>query len=149
MKVDIHAMQLQETDTILAMLPTQIVELIELIGFDNTMTLVKKFGGLSFEMPHSTATMNGQRLVCELGADVAEILIERYRGDSIYISNCDALRVYLRNQALANAILERLETGMSQYQAIQEIAPAFGITERRVYDILKEMSGEGSQLNLF
>lgn len=149
MKVDIHAMQLQETDKILAMLPTQIVELIELIGFDNAMTLVKKFGGLSFEMPHSTNTANGQRLVRELGADVAELLIDHYRGDSIYISNCDALRVYLRNQALANAILARMETGVSQYQAIQEIAPAFGITERRVYDILREMTGEGSQLNLF
>lgn len=149
MKIDIHKVQLQETDKILSMLPEQIVELIELIGFDNTMTLVNKFGGLSFEMPHSTNTTNGQRLVRELGADVAQVLIDRYRGDSIYINNCDALRVYLRNQALANAILSRMETGVSQYQAIQEIAPEFGITERRVYDILREMTGEGSQLSLF
>lgn len=149
MKVDIHKVQLQEADKILDMLPTQIVELIELIGFDNTMTLVNKFGGLSFEMPHSTNTTNGQRLVRELGADVAEVLIDRYRGDSIYINNCDALRVYLRNQALVGAILARMETGVSQYQAIQEIAPEFGITERRVYDILREMTGEGSQLSLF
>lgn len=149
MKVDIHAMQLQETDKILSMLPEQIVELIELIGFDNAMTLVNKFGGLSFEMPHSTNTANGQRLVRELGADVAQVLIDRYRGDSVYIGNCDALRVYLRNQALVGAILARMETGASQYQAIQETAPEFGITERRAYDILKEMTGEGLQLNLF
>lgn len=149
MKIDIHKVQVQETDKILSMLPEQIVEMIELIGFDNAMILVNKFGGLSFEMPHSTNTTNGQRLVRELGADVAEVLIDRYRGDSIYISNCDALRVYLRNRALVGAILSRMETGVSQYQAIQEIAPALGITERRAYDILKEMTAGKAQLNLF
>lgn len=149
MKVDIHAMQLQETDKILAMLPTQIVELIELIGFDNAMTLVNKFGGLSFEMPHSTDTKNGQRLVRELGADVAEVLIDRYRGDKLYINNCDALRVYLRNQAFVKSVLSVMEMGVSQYQAIQETAPIFGITERRAYDILKEMTATKSQMNLF
>lgn len=149
MKVDIHAMQAQETDKILAMLPTQIVELIELVGFDNAMTLVNKFGGLSFEMPHSTNTANGQRLVCELGAEVAQVLIDRYKGEKVYINNCDALRVYLHNVAFIDAVMSIMETGVSQYQAIQEIAPAFGITERRAYDILKEMTATKSQMNLF
>lgn len=149
MKVDIYKMQLQQTDKILDMLPEQIVELTQLIGFDNAMTLVDKFGGLSFEMPHSADTKNGKWLVRELGADVAQVLIDHYHGDKVYINNCDALRVYLRNRALVGAILACMETGTSQHRAIQETAPVFGITERRAYDILKEMTEGKAQLNLF
>lgn len=150
MKLDIYAMHSQNTEQILAMLPEQIVELSELIGLDNTLRLVDKFGGLSFEMPHSTNTKNGAWLVRELGSDIACVLIDRYKGETLYINNCDALRIYLRNVAFVNAVLGKMETGVAQYRAIQETAPAFGITERWAYDILKQMTTpKSSQLNLF
>lgn len=147
MKVDIHTMT--HTDTVTDMLPEQIKELVCLIGLTATLTLVDKFGGLSFEVPHSADTKNGKWLVRELGADVAQVLIDHYHGDKVYINNCDALRVYLRNRALVGAILACMETGTSQHRAIQETAPVFGITERRAYDILKEMTEGKAQLNLF
>lgn len=140
MKIDVNA--INDTEKIMALLPPQIVELSELIGFEKTMTLVKKFGGLSFEMPHSANTANGQRLVRELGAEVAQVLIDRYKGDKLYINNCDALRVHLRNHALVANIVSKMETGVSQHRAIQETALEFNITERRTYDILKEMTDE-------
>lgn len=147
MKVDIHTMT--HTDTATDMLPEQIKELVCLIGLTATLTLVDKFGGLSFEMPHSTNTKNGKWLVRELGADIAQVLIDHYHGDKLYINNCDALRVYLRNRSLVGAILACMETGTSQHRAVQETAPVFGITERRAYDILKEMTSDKAQLNLF
>ncbi|MDI4507267.1 hypothetical protein [Moraxella lacunata] len=147
MKVDIHTMI--HTDTVTDMLPEQIKELVCLIGLTATMTLVDKFGGLSFGMPHSTNTKNGKWLVRELGADIANVLIDRHKGEKLYINNCDALRVYLRNRALVGAIIACMETGTSQHRAVQETAPVFGITERRAYDILKEMTNGKTQLNLF
>lgn len=149
MKLDIYAMQSQNTEKILAMLPPQIVELSELIGLENTMMLVDKFGGLSFEMPHNLDTKNGAWLMRELGADIARVLIDRYKGETLYINNCDALRVYLRNVAFVEAVLGKMETGVAQYRAVQETAPVFGITERRAYDILKQMATPKSQLDLF
>lgn len=146
MKVDIHKMR--DADDILSMLPEQIIELSDVIGLSATLTLVDKFGGLSFDIPHSTNTKNGGWLVRELGADIAQVLIDRHKGENLYINNCDALRVYLRNTALINAILARMETGTAQHRAIQETAPEFGITERRAYDILKQMTQTQSQLPL-
>lgn len=147
MKVDIRTMT--HTDTVTDMLPEQIKELVCLIGLTATLRLVDGFGGLSFEMPHSTNTKNGKWLVRELGADIANVLIDRHKGEKLYINNCDALRVYLRNRALVGAILACMETGTSQHRAVQETAPVFGITERRAYDILKEMTSGKAQLNLF
>ena len=149
MKLDINTMHSQNTEKILAMLPPQIVELSELIGLENTMMLVDKFGGLSFEMPHNLGTKNGAWLMRELGADIARVLIDRYKGETLYINNCDALRVYLRNVAFVEAVFGKMETGVAQYRAIQETAPVFGITERRAYDILKQMTTPKSQLDLF
>lgn len=149
MKVDINTMHAQNTDDILAMLPIQILQFVELIGLSDTLKLVDRFGGLSLEIPHSIDSKNGQWLVRELGADVAYVLISHHRGEKVYINNCDALRVYLRNHALVGAILAKMETGTAQHRAVQETAPEFGITERRAYDILKEMTDKKEQLNLF
>ena len=99
-------------------------------------------------MPHSTNTKNGKWLVRELGADIAQVLIDHYHGDKLYINNCDALRVYLRNRSLVGAILVCMETGTSQHRAVQETAPVFGITERRAYDILKERTEGEAQPKL-
>ena len=149
MKVDINTMHAQNTDDIMAMLPEQIIQFVELIGLPATLHLVDRFGGVSLEIPHSTNGKNGAWLVRELGADIAQVLIAHYQGDKVYINNCDALRIYLRNHALVSAILARMETGIGQHRAIQETAPEFGITERRAYGILKQMTAGKAQLNLF
>lgn len=147
MKIDIRSMTV--TDEVLSILPPQMAEISTLIGLTATLTLVDKFGGLSFEIPRSLNSKNGKWLVQELGADIAQIIINHYQGEKLYINNCDALRVYLRNHALVASIVSKMETGVSQHRAIQETALEFNITERRTYDILKDMTNNNSELSLF
>ena len=150
MKLDIYAMHLQQAqDNILHLLPTQILQFAQLIGLPAALRLVDKFGGVSLEIPCHIEGKNGAWLVRELGVDVAKVLIAQYQGDKVYINNGDALRIYLRNRALADAILARMETGVARHRAVQEVAPEFGITERRAYGILKQMTEGEKQFDLF
>lgn len=146
MKVDIKTIQAK--DEILARLPEQIIELSELIGLDATLSMVEHLGGLSFDVPSTLDAKNGKWLSNIIGIDNAKKLIAYYGGDSLYVNNCDALRIHLRNAALVSAIFAKMETGTAQHRAIQETAPEFGITERRAYDILKQMTQTKSQLAL-
>lgn len=149
MRIDTHTLRQQATERIVSMLPDQIKEFGELIGFEAALLLVEHLGGLSFEMPQSLDSKNGKWLVAILGKSAAQKLIDVYGGDSTYINNCDALHRELRNLALCDAIYARMETGVSHYRAVQETAPQFGLTERRVYDILKQMNSPVMQLGLF
>ncbi len=149
MKLNVQSMNEQNIYDVIALLPAQIAELSEIIGLSATLALVDKFGGLSFEMPYQLDSKNGQWLVRELGEVIAQKLINHCKGERLYINNCDALRVYLRNQAIACAVLAKMETGLSRHRAIQETAPEFGITERRAYVILGQMTKVKPQLNLF
>lgn len=146
MKVDIQTIQAK--DEILARLPEQIIELSEIIGLNATLNMVEHLGGLSFDVPSSLDTKNGKWLSGIIGTDNAERLINYYGGDRLYVNNCDALRVHLRNVALVNAIFAKMETGTARHRAVQETAPEFGITDRRAYDILKQMTTAKSQLAL-
>lgn len=146
MKVDIQTIQAK--DEILARLPEQIIELSEIIGLNATLNMVEHLGGLSFDVPSTLDTKNGKWLSSIIGIDNAKKLIAYYGGDSLYVNNCDALRIHLRNAALVSAIFAKMETGTSRHRAVQETAPEFGITERRAYDILKQMTQSQSQLPL-
>lgn len=146
MKLDINT--INDTEKIMALLPPQIQEFVLVIGLSATLTLVNRFGGLSFEVPHGIDGKNGQWLVRELGFDVACAFVKQYQGSRVYINNCDALRGYLRNVALVDVILAKMETGIAQHRAIQETAPEFGISERRAYEILRQMT-DSKQPDLF
>lgn len=123
---------------LLDLLPSQVVEMADLIGFGAAMAVVDRFGGVALDVPHDLAGDNGQRLVLALGEDVARALVAAYRGDKVYVNNCYELRLFLRNRDLVDAILVQMESGMSRYRAVCEVAPVFGITARRASAIFAD-----------
>lgn len=131
------------------MMPKSIQELVDLIGMDETLRLIEAFGGLDYQIPKSMQANNAKRLLSVIGQVATAKLIQTYGGERVYINRCESLRLELRNQAFFYAVLAKMETGVSQTRAIQEVAPVFDISERYAYDIIKKQSIQDPMDDLF
>ena len=111
-------------------------DIIDLIGLDATTRLVEHLGGTSFDMPRDSRRL---RILQEiLGADQISALLEIYGGAQLYIPRCDAALRALRNARFRAEVQGAVAAGNSQKMAVQLLAPKYGFSERRAYDILKE-----------
>ncbi len=134
------SMQMMKTheNSLYELMPESIQHLVDVIGMSATLALIEAFGGLDYHMPKSMQADNARRLINVVGRLATAKLIHTYGGERVYINRCESLRLMLRNQAFFNAVLSKMEMGMSQTRAIQEIAPMFDITERYAYELLKQ-----------
>ena len=108
-------------------------DIIDLIGLDATTRLVEHLGGTSFRDSRRL------RILQEiLGADQISALLEIYGGAQLYIPRCDAALRALRNARFRAEVQGAVAAGNSQKMAVQLLAPKYGFSERRAYDILKE-----------
>lgn len=69
-------------------LPTTIQTIVSLIGHGPTMELVRELGGNDFRFPSSRESANWEYLVEILGERLAGRLVERFRGEEVYIALC-------------------------------------------------------------
>lgn len=114
-------------------------DIIDLIGLDATIRLVEHLGGTSFDMPRGSRDSRRLRILQEiLGADQISALLEIYGGAQLYIPRCDAALRALRNARFRAEVQGAVAAGNSQKMAVQLLAPKYGFSERRAYDILKE-----------
>lgn len=128
------------------LLPDVVVEIAELIGYPKTLKLIHALGGLDFYMPKSFDNHHADLLAQTLGDD-AQVLIERFGGERIYIPRCQAAFIQIRNWEFTREVAWRTANGDSQQAAIQHLAPQYGFSERWAYKILAE--NEQRQFGLF
>lgn len=145
-KIDIQKMAQINHTQLLSHLPATLVEMAQVIGIASTLKVIDSFGGLSYAMPTSTDSDNAKKLAAVIGIEATKALIHRFGGEVVYINTCQSLRIAMRNQAFVEAVLSTMETGISQYKAIQEVAPVFGITERLAYLILGSQNTKQADL---
>lgn len=141
-KIDIQQMARINHTELLTHLPKTLVQMAQVIGVESTLKVIEHFGGLSYAMPTGLQSENAKSLIKVIGIEATKTLIHHFGGENVYISTCQALRIVMRNQAFIEAVIVKMETGTSQYKAIQEVAPVFGITERLAYHILKNMADD-------
>ncbi|AWX14257.1 mor transcription activator family protein [Mergibacter septicus] len=131
-----------------SLLPESVNQIIDTIGIADTEKLIKKFGGTTFRFsddktyfPHLTAL---------LGVETATKLREVFNDEYLYIPRCEtALRV-LRNQKFRvefNYLTQNEK--ISGRQAMLELCPKFGISDRLGWLILKQSDNVYIQNNLF
>ena len=116
--------------------PRLMREIAEELGDDAALKLVARYGGQMIAIPRHA---QGSVVEAELGAELAELLVDLHGGDSVDIPNFGAKlaeerkRFILTHPGLsANACAERL-----------------GITRSRVMQIKREAKPDPSQLDLF
>lgn len=130
-----------------ALLPAIVLEIAELIGLPNALILCEKLGGLDFDVPVHEKARHADLLVGLVGKTATIAMIERFAGERIYIPRCHDYMIAIRNQSFIDAVHGMMEKGVKQKQAIQQLAPQFGFTERWAYEILNRQ--RTTQMDLF
>lgn len=124
------------------LLPTAIIEMVDVIGMDATMRLVEALGGADFDIPNGRKESYRLSVLKSILPETAlEALIAVYGGARIYIPRCEAALRELRNQRFCAHVRTLMEEEhLSQKAAVQKLIADYGITERWAYEILKERS---------
>lgn len=133
-------------------LPASILEIIDLVGSDPALALVREFGGTVIKVPSRERREGRTReaLVEAMGEPAATLFIGRYSGEMLTIARCAAA---LREQR-DRAIIAAYDAG----QPVSRIALSNRLTERQVRTILNRQPGddgarfladEASQASLF
>ncbi|MCL1618355.1 hypothetical protein HF908_08750 [Ralstonia pseudosolanacearum] len=137
---------MQTPDTI-SLLPPVVQALVDLIGFDATMALVRAFGGTVLWIPKGTRAGGAtyESIAEIIGAEATDQLIRRYGGDRISIARCQRLMTVDR--------WRRIVADFERGDSAAEIARRHRITERAVWGILKKpvptVSPHPTQSSLF
>jgi len=124
----------------LASLPATARDMAQAIGLRKALRLVEVLGGTTFPVPKRETKLGEMRfavLAGVVGVDAAEVLVRRYGSTDLYIPRCaDALR-RVRDTAICREY-DRLIQTMSGNQAVQRLARANSLCDRRIFDILKQ-----------
>lgn len=124
-------------DELLALLPEVIVQCVHLIGVEQALLLVDKFGGTELYMPTLTQSYHEQRLIDTIGETSASKLVKFFAGERVYIPRCDKLLRQARNRKFLDCVAQATDNNMSQTRAIKVFAYEFGFSERYAYEVLK------------
>jgi hypothetical protein len=113
-------------------LPSTARELIDVIGLEATIDLVKMFGGDDLKIPE---VVNGKSRMWEIlaetaGHEAATKLVDRYGGTTIYIPTCRKALLLHRNRDL----IRRFDNG----EPFDKLRRDAGITKRHLHRILNE-----------
>lgn len=119
-------------------LPSVVLEMIDLIGYANTLKMIEHFGGSEFWF--SDGAHYFPRLKAVLGKECATQLRQYFNIEKVYIPRCDAaLRLARNYQFKAEFDWLTKSKGISGRLAMLELCPKYKITNRRAWEILREL----------
>ena len=94
------------------------------------------FGGRTLRIPASVPPA-GHRLRRSLGAACTERLVARFGGTELYVPTCRAVLGRLRQQEIIRDFSRASARGMSSVNAVAALAGRYGLSDRRIWQILK------------
>lgn len=117
-------------------LPAVVQDMIDLVGVAATQKMIQHFGGVRFCF--SEGKIYYPQLCELLGDEVAQVLQHHFKGEEVYIPQCqNALRA-VRNQKFNEALKELEKTCGSKRLAMMKLCPKYGISERSAWHIVKK-----------
>ena len=100
--------------------------------------LLHAFGGQSIRVPRSLPKDKGHVLRKSLGVRCLRKLMAVFGGTSIYVPRCTALMNRLRQRDIIKDFSRSTRRGSSSTAAVANLARRHGISDRRVWQILKK-----------
>ena len=100
--------------------------------------LLHAFGGQSIRVPRSLPKDKGHALRKHLGVACLRKLMAVFGGTSIYVPRCSALINRLRQRNIIKDFSHTTRRGSSSTSAVANLARRHGISDRRVWQILKK-----------
>jgi len=117
-----------------------VTDVIPLVGQAVAAELVRKLGGTTFPVP-MRATVQGEvryrQLVEVVGEEAAKTLVYHYGGSELYIPRGARSIQEQRDAAINAEATAAIRAGRSTTEIVNELARKYGLTDRRVWDILK------------
>ena len=134
-------------------LPASVAELVDVVGLERAMKLVRTLGGTTFPVPKRQTKLGELRynvLADVVGVDAADALVGHYGGDELYIPRCAAALQAARDAAINETYIAETSKGRSSADVVFYLARRYKISDRRVWDILKTLPEKpDEQLRLF
>lgn len=127
------------------LLPAQIKLIARLIGLHQALRLVEEYGGTTWPVAKGSTRAGEIRhaaLADVIGEDAAEVLAQHYGGDQLYIPNCSQALRRARDLEINRRFVEGVRAGHSANVLVSELAREFKLSDRRVWDILKQTPPE-------
>ena len=100
--------------------------------------LLHAFGGQSIRVPRNLPRDKGHPLRKKLGVACLRKLMAVYGGTNIYVPRCTALMNRLRQRNIIKDFSHSTRRGSSSTAAVASLARRHGISDRRVWQILKK-----------
>lgn len=120
-------------------LPASVNELAGVIGIANALALASAWGGLTLKVPASHYDgVTRAWLIERIGAEATVALIERYKGERLYIPRC----VVALRDARDSEIIRAYDAGTPA----PALARAHRLTERQVRAILKRTPEDAAEV---
>ncbi len=99
------------------------------------------FGGQNLKIPQTPPGERTHRLCRKLGMRCLRKLVTAFGGTYLYVPRCDALMNQLRQHDIIEDFTRATRQGCSSTSAVSRLARRHGISDRRIWQILKK---EGS-----
>lgn len=107
--------------------------------------VLHSFGGQSIRVPRTLPKKKSHSLRKMLGLACLRKLMAAFGGTSIYVPRCSALMTRMRHHDIIKDFSRSTAHGSSSTSAVSTLARRHGISDRRVWQILKKDSSVPSQ----
>ncbi|WP_304050378.1 Mor transcription activator family protein [Desulfovibrio piger] len=125
-------------DSLLPLLPESVRLLRQVLEDDAALhRLLEHCGGLTLRIPRRFPS-EGHLLRALLPESVLRRLLGAYGGTCLYIPRCARLARQVRQRELLGAFSRHTAAGTSSNTEVRFLARRYGITDRRVWQLLKQ-----------
>lgn len=128
------------------LLPDTLRQIAALTGYPATLKLIDAFGGTTFTFVkglHPAGLKRLEQLSCIVGRDAAGALNAHFAGTEVYIPNAAAAMREMRNRNFITDVTSLCSHGYSRRQAVRELCPRYGFSDRIGWKLLTSVSGGG------
>lgn len=128
--------------TVEDLLPASIRDMVGRIGLSSTLTVVERLGGITWRVAEGHGPEGAAKraaLADWVGTDIEELLHRHYRNEELYIPRCHAALLALRNQHIHQRVEQGLRQGYSACALVIDLAREYRLSDRRVWEILKQV----------
>lgn len=110
--------------------------------------VLRAFGGQSIRVPRSVPKGGAHSLRKTLGLACLRKLMSTFGGTSLYVPRCTAIVTNLRQHDIIKGFSRSTGHGSSSTAAVSSLARRHGISDRRVWQILKKENSAPPQARL-
>ena len=108
------------------------------LGPDNAAAVVKALGGLSVKIPSNPKGTDYVFFEQKLGSELAQLLIDKFAGEEIYISRNHSEEVWSQHQQVIKTFRGFVANGNSRRRAVHQTALQLQRSGRHIYRILDQ-----------